>query len=71
MSKHPCLLTHAAPLFTQQAVRRDPAEEQQQQLWRHSGYLGSKDDRGGFRGASSPTSLSLQGLAAGRSDISE
>lgn len=65
------MFTCAGLFFTRQAIRRDLAEEQQQQLWCHSGYLGSKDGRGGFRGASSSTSVSLQGPAAGRPDVSE
>lgn len=68
-------LTHwwadAAPLLILQGLHWDSAEEQQQQLWRYSGYLSSQDGRGGYGGASSSTSLSLQGLAAGGPDISE
>lgn len=66
-----CWWANAAPLFTQQATHWDLAEEQQQQLWCYSGYLSSKGGRGGYGGASSTTTLSLQGLAAGRPDISE
>jgi len=55
----------AAVLLVQQALRWDPAEEQQQQLRRYSGHLGSQDGGGGHGGASSSASLSLQGFAPG------
>lgn len=61
----------ASPLLMLQAFHRDSAAEQQQQLRCYSGYLSSEDGRGGYRGASSSTSISLQGLAAGGPDISE
>lgn len=61
----------ASPLLILQTSHRDSAEEQQQQLWCYSGYLSSQDGRGGYRGASSSASVSLQGPAAGGPDISE